>query len=74
VIDSGAVTITKDEKELVEQINEALANPARSLQRKGLPCKSTHLSKEQVSVLLNPSTMVNLKKIAYFVINCFPNV
>jgi hypothetical protein len=37
VIDSGAVTIAKDKKELVEQINEALANPAgRSLQRKGL--------------------------------------
>lgn len=37
VIDSGAVTIAKDEKELVEQINEALANPAgRSIQRKGL--------------------------------------
>jgi hypothetical protein len=37
VIDSGAVTIAKDEKELVEQINEALANPAgRSFQRKGL--------------------------------------
>jgi hypothetical protein len=36
VIDSGAVTIAKDEKELVEQMNEALANPAgRSFQRKG---------------------------------------
>jgi hypothetical protein len=31
-------------KGLVEQMNEALANPAVSLQRKGWsPCKSAHL-------------------------------
>lgn len=37
VIDSGAVSIATDEKELVEQINDALANPAtRRMERKEL--------------------------------------
>jgi len=50
VIDSGAVTIAKDEKELVEQINEALANPAgRSLQRKGLVAMQISASLEGTS-------------------------
>ncbi len=50
VIDSGAVTIAKDEKELVEQINEALANPAgRSIQRKGLVAMQISASLEGTS-------------------------
>ena len=37
VVESGAVTIAKNETELITQINEALANPTlRSLQRKGM--------------------------------------
>jgi hypothetical protein len=41
--------LLQDEKELVEQMNEALANPAVEVfNEKGWsPCKSANLSKEQ---------------------------
>jgi glycerate-2-kinase len=48
VIDSGQL-LYKDEKELVEQMNEALANPAASLQRKGLVAMQISASLEGTS-------------------------
>lgn len=50
VIDSEAVTIAKNEKELVEQINEVLANPAaRRIERKGLVAMQISKSLEGTS-------------------------
>jgi uncharacterized membrane protein YheB (UPF0754 family) len=54
VIDSRAVTIAKNVKELVEQINETLENHLVTLARFGNHANQ-HLSKEQVNVLLNLS-------------------